>query len=191
VTTPDSQSMTDALRSDHRAIAAELGDPSATSDTEEAGAKREQLVMNLVRHFVAEEQYLYPEVRDRLERGDDIAETNFAADRTMEAKLKQLEDSDLTAQRLGALWADLHTAFAAHTERQNGIFTDLESVSSPDRLAHLGDEVLGAEELAPTRPRSIAPSSPGWNKVVSLVEGYVDHVRDHYEHRGEDPDETG
>jgi hypothetical protein len=190
VGTPESQSMTDALRSDHRAIAAELVDPAATSNTEEAAATREQLVMNLVRHFVAEEQYLYPEVRDRLEHGDDIAETNFAADRAMEAKLKQLEDSDLTPERLAALWADLHAAFEAHTGRQDGIFAALESADSADRLDHLGDEVLGAEQLAPTRPRSIAPSSPRWNKVVSLVEGYVDHVRDHYEHRGDEPDRT-
>jgi Hemerythrin HHE cation binding domain len=190
VTTADSQSMTDALRSDHRAIAAELADTEATTDTEEAAATREQLVMNLVRHFVAEEQYLYPEVRDRLDHGDDLAAKNFAADRAMEGQLKKLEDSDLTSQRLAALWADLHAEFTAHTERQDGIFAALESVSSPDRLAHLGDEVLGAEELAPTRPRSVAPSSPGWNKVVSLVEGYIDHVRDHYERRGDEPHRT-
>jgi len=66
----------------------------------------------------------------------------------------------------------------------------LESACSPERLAHLGDEVLGAEQLAPTRPRSIAPSSPRLNKVASLVEGFVDHVRDHYTHRGDDPDLT-
>jgi len=28
------------------------------------------------------------------------------------------------------------------------------------------------------------------NKVASLVEGFVDHVRDHYTHRGDDPDLT-
>jgi hypothetical protein len=179
--------MTDALRSDHHAIAAWLDDAAATGDTEEAAALREEVVMNLVRHFVAEDQYLYPEVRDCLDRGDDIAETNFAADRDAEDKLKQLEDSDLTAQRLTVLWAELRSAFAAHTDRQDGIFAALESACSTERLAHLGDQVLGAEQLAPTRPRSIAPSSPRWNKVTSLVEGYVDHVRDHYAHRGDDP----
>jgi hypothetical protein len=34
--------------------------------------------------------------------------------------------------------------------------------------------------------RSIAPSSPRWNKVTSLVEGYVDHVRDNYAHLVDD-----
>ena len=180
--------MTDALRSDHLAISGWLADARALSHTAEGAAEREEVVMNLVRHFVAEEQYLYPAIRDTLERGHHIADENFAADRELEAKLKQLEDPDLTEQRMTALWADVRSAFAAHIERQGPIFAALESASSPERLAHLGDEVLGAEQLAPTRPRSVAPSSPRWNKVASLVEGYVDHVRDHYAHRGDDPD---
>ena len=97
MTDPDTQSMTNALRSDHRAIVAWLDDDAAIGETEEAAAERERVVMNLVRHFVAEEQYLYPEVRDCLDRGAEIAEENFAADRAVEAKLKQLEDLDLTA----------------------------------------------------------------------------------------------
>ena len=190
MTNPQSQSMTDALRSDHRGIAAMLTDAATTSETDEAAAEREQAVMNLVRHFVAEEQYLYPEVRDRLEGGAETARTNFAEDRAMEAKLKELEDPGLTAQRLTDLWADFQSAFAAHVDRQEDIFAALESACSAERLNHLGDQVLGAEQLAPTRPRSIAPSSPRWNKVASLVEGYVDQVRDHYAHRGDDPHVT-
>jgi hypothetical protein len=187
VTDSDTQSMTNALRSDHRAIAAWLDDDAAIGETEEAAAERERVVMNLVRHFVAEEQYLYPEVRDSLDRGAAIAEENFAADRAVEAKLTELEDVDLTAPRLTALWADLRSGFAAHVERQEGMFDALESACTAERLAHLGDQVLGAEQLAPTRPRSVAPTSPRWNQVASLVEGYVDHVRDHYTHRGDDP----
>lgn len=187
MTDPQSQSMTDALRSDHHAIAGWLADAQALNHTEEGAALREQVVMNLVRHFVAEEQYLYPEIRDTLERGDEIADESFAADRAVEAKLKQLEDPDLTEQRMTPLWGDVRSAFAAHIERQDPIFAALESACSAERLAHLGDQVLGAEQLAPTRPRSVAPSSPSWNKVASLVEGYVDHVRDQYAHRGDDP----
>ena len=70
MTDPESQSMTDALRSDHHAIAGWLADARALNHTEEGAALREQVVMNLVRHFVAEEQYFYPAVRDSLERGD-------------------------------------------------------------------------------------------------------------------------
>lgn len=181
-------SMTDALRSDHDAITAWLNDGSATGHTKEAVALREQVVINLVRHFVAEEQYLYPEVRHQLEHGDDLAELNFTADRAIEAKLKELEDPDLTSERLVGVWSEVREGFAAHTARQDGLFSALESADSPERLAHLADEVLGAEQLAPTRPRSIAPSSPRANKVASLIEGYVDHVRDHYSRRGDDPD---
>jgi hypothetical protein len=188
VTDSQSQSMTDALRSDHHAIAGWLAGDGAMSHTDEAAAERELVVMNLVRHFVAEEQYLYPEVRHVLDHGDAIAEGHLTADRAIEAKLRKLEDPDLTAVVLGAIWTEVHAEFAAHIERQDPIFAALESACSPERLVHLGDEVSGAEQLAPTRPRSIVPSSPGLNKVASLVEGFVDHVRDHYTHRGDDPD---
>ena len=190
MTDSQSQSMTDALRSDHHAIAGWLAGDGALSHTDEATAERELVVMNLVRHFVAEEQYLYPEVRDVLDHGDEIAEEHLTADRAIEAKLRKLEDPDLTAELLTAVWTELRSRFAAHVERQDPIFAALESACSPVRLAHLGDEVSGAEQLAPTRPRSIAPSSPRLNKVASLVEGFVDHVRDHYTHRGDDPDLT-
>ena len=183
-------SMTEALRSDHRAIAAWLDDSSATADTDEAAALREQVVINVVRHFVAEEQYLYPEVRHQVAHGHDLAEANFVADRAVEAKLKELEDPDLTAQGLATVWSEVREGFADHITRQDSLFSALESACSPERLAHLADQVLGAEQLAPTRPRPIAPSSPRANKVASLIEGYVDHVRDHYAHRGDDPDLT-
>ena len=182
--------MTDALRSDHHAIAGWLAGDDALSHTDEAAAQRELVVMDLVRHLVAEEQYLYPEVRDVLDHGDAIADAHLTADRAIEAKLRKLEDPDLTDVVMGAVWTDVRAGFAAHIERQDPIFAALESACSPERLAHLGDEVSGAEQLAPTRPRSIAPSSPRLNKAASLVEGFVDHVRDHYTHRGDDPDLT-
>jgi hypothetical protein len=51
-------------------------------------------------------------------------------------------------------------------------------------LLALGEQVLGVEMLAPTRPRTIASSSPTINKMTSLVEGFIDHVRDSYSKRG-------
>jgi hypothetical protein len=190
VTDSHPQSMTSALRSDHEAIAGWMDDSAALGDTVEAAAERERVVMNLVRHFVAEEQYLYPEVRDYIDGGDELADTSFAADRAVEVKLRQLEDPNLTTRLLTDLWVDVRAGFAAHVERQVPMFAALESACSAERLAHLGDQVLGAEQLAPTRPRTVAPSSPRWNKVASLVEGFVDHVRDHYAHRGDDPQLT-
>ena len=184
---PESQSMMDALRSDHRAITARLDDPTTTGDTAAGAAAREQLVMELVRHFVAEEQYLYPTVRQHVAGGDALAEEGFADGRACEQQLKQLEDPDLTADRLAAVWADIRAAFTAHTAQQAALFTALTEACDPALLAELGEAVRGAEQLAPTRPRAVAPSSAAVNKLTSLVEGFIDHVRDAYTGRGVDP----
>jgi hypothetical protein len=176
--------MPDALRSDHRAIAEQLDDEANASHTHEALIAREQLVMRLVGHFVAEEQYLYPAVREQLQNGDARADAAFSADRRCEHQLKALEDDDLPAEQLLELWRTIGAEFRAHTDRQEPMFTELTAACSPQQLAELGDDVIGAEQLAPTRPRLLAIESAGANKITSLVEGYLDHVRDYYTKRG-------
>ena len=76
--------------------------------------------------------------------------------------------------------------FAEHVASQDIVFTELAAVCTPEKLDELGDGVIGAEQLAPTRPRLLAVELSGPNKIISLVEGYIDHVRDYYSKRGVD-----
>jgi hypothetical protein len=181
----EATSIVDVLHSDHRAIT-ELFTGERLADPDEHGAAlRERLVTELVRHFVAEEQYLFPELRERVTDGAAIADASFSRDRGIERQLRALE-KDVHPDRLPQLLADIRTAFASHVSDQDPQFAALTAASSPQRLGELGLDALGAEQLAPTRPRSIAPTSAAANKVTSLVEGYIDHVRDHYSHRAVD-----
>ncbi len=184
----DSPSIVDALRSDHRAIAALVDDATATAASSEAAAAREQLVMNLVRHLVAEEQYLYPAVREHIADGEALAERGFQQDRLCEKHLRRLEDPDITHEQLAAVWADIRSEFAIHITLQEPMLAALAASCPGERLARLGEGVLGAEQLAPTRPRPIASEHASVSKVLSLVEGFVDQVRDSYTHRGVAPD---
>jgi hypothetical protein len=186
VSEPDSESIVDVLRSDHRAITEILDDPAAAGSSHEALAAREQLVMDLVRHFVAEEQYLYPVVREHVADGQGLADAGFAADRVLEGRLRQLEDAEVTGDALAGLWQELRASFVAHAQRQESLFDALTAACGAEQLGRLGADALGAEQLAPTRPRSIAPSSAALNVVTSLVEGFVDRVRDYYAKRGVD-----
>ena len=179
------QTMLDALRSDHHALADMLADPAAVAESHAALRLREQLVMEMVRHFVAEEQYLYPLMREKLSDGDELADSEFTRDRACEHQLKQLEARDLTHERLTPLWQQIGMAFAAHVEDQETVFAQLAQTVDAETLVHLAAEVRGAEQLAPTRPRSISPEGAGPNKFTSLVEGFFDHVRDAYSHRGD------
>jgi len=179
--------MPDALRSDHRDITAQLLDPESVEDSEAGDLNREQLVMDLVRHFVAEEQYLYPTVRDLLADGDRKAGEAFARDRECEQLLRRLEDPALDPDRLAELWPVLQQSFAHHTEEQEVLFAELAASCTDEQLNELGEQVRGVEQIAPTRPRRIAASSTGLNKVLSLIEGFVDRVRDEYTNRGVEP----
>jgi hypothetical protein len=177
----ESQSILDGLRSDHQAIVGMLADPAATTDTE---AQREQLVMTLVRHFVAEEQYLYPAIREHLDGGTALVDSWFTRDRSCELKLKLLEARDQTVEQHASVWREVTELFTAHVQAQEAVFPQLTATVDTAELARLGVGIRGAEQLAPTRPRSVAPEPAAANKVASLIEGFVDHVRDTYSHRG-------
>ena len=183
----DGQTIVDALRSDHRAITEQLAAAIGEPDPDEAAAAREQLVMTVVRHFVAEEQYFYPTLRDAVEDGKDAAGAGLETDRHYERDLKQLEHHDLDDARVAEVLAGLRTAMAEHVRRQEPQLDAIAATCPLDQLVELGEGVRGAEQLAPTRPRAYAPESVPANKVLSFVEGFVSQARDYYTRRGVDP----
>lgn len=178
------QSIVESLRSDHTAIAELLDDPRAVAGDDEAAALREQLVMTTVRHLVAEEQYLYPTVREQLVDGDASADEGLTASRETEHDLRLLEDTELTDASLRAVIAQLSSRVEQHVAHQEPLFAELEARCPPDLLNRLGEDVRGAERVAPTSPRRL----PTANKFLGVVEGFVDQVRDHYTRRGVDTD---
>lgn len=174
----------DVLDSDHRALVKLVG-AAATADDELSPSLCEQLVMAVVRHFVAEEQYLLPLVRDHVPGGERASEVAFDEHRTVEDALRELEELEHSPERARPILADIDVAIRRHVaEQDDKMFPTLREHCDPARLRGLADEILGAEQLAPTRPRMVHPESPTVNKVVSLVAGYVDQARDAYAHRG-------
>ena len=181
----EQQSIIDSLASDHQAIADQLASATIADATDEALIEREQLVMTLIRHFVAEEQYLYPTLRNVAEQEVSAdGERQLVADRELENRLRTLETPGLTVAAVIDVLAAVRAEFAAHVTAQQPLLRELELRCSPETLTELGADVRGAEQLAPTRPRRVAPHGETANKIVSFVEGYLDHIRDHYSHRG-------
>src|SRR3954451_14936506 len=150
----------DVLRSDHAAILRALADLHANTDTEAIGGLFEQLSADIVRHFVAEEQYLLPAVRDALPQGDAISEASFAEHEQIEGMLKKLDDDDTTDEQVGAALGGLQSALEEHIRVQDAeVLPALVAPSEPAELARLGEGMLGAEQLALTHPRSFVPKS--------------------------------
>ena len=178
------QDVLEALSSEHRGIErawslAETDDRSVEADQRLGELDREELVAMVVRHFVAEEQYLLPLVRRELSDGDALADDGFAQNRTCENALRLLEDDKLDPSQLEEAMDQARRILADHIRvQERTLFPALAQKVGRDELVALTDDVLGVEQIAPDRPRRVASDSPAVSKAETLVQGFVDHVRD-------------
>jgi len=175
MTSPEPDPIDAVLRSDHAAITRDLA--ALRTDASGAGERFTQLSADIVRHFVAEEQYLLPAVRRHLEGGDRISDDEFAEHERIEKILRRLDDDD--DQPVDATIGELERALAEHVSRQeSSLIPQLVAALDPDTLAELGEGALGAEQLAPTHPRAVVPKSATLSKLTSWIEGLVDKSLD-------------
>jgi hemerythrin-like domain-containing protein len=175
----ETPSLDTVLRSDHSAIKRALADLRVNADPHETGELFEQLTADIVRHFVAEEQYLLPAVRDHLPDGDAISTSAFTEHEQIEHLLKRLDHDDTNDDKIGAALAELEQAIDAHIRAQESdLLPAVVAASDSAELAELGEGVLGAEQLAPTHPRAFVPKSATVSKITSWLTGLVEKTLD-------------
>ncbi|WP_042374746.1 hemerythrin domain-containing protein [Streptacidiphilus neutrinimicus] len=174
------------LKADHREVQAMFDQINALPL---GNAKRrdiaDEITIELVRHSVAEEMYLYPAVREHVPGGDAMADKEIADHSKVEEMLKQLEGLDADRSEFDTLITGIIAEVVAHvTDEENRLFPALAQVCSPQQLDELGDKVRSAKAKAPTRPHPGAPSTPPMNKLVAPGAGLVDRARDMISGRG-------
>lgn len=145
----------------------------------------DEATIELVRHSVAEDMYLYPEVRKALPEGDRIADRELEDHREIERTLKELEKVDAISPEFDTLITRLTNAVQRHIDdEENVLFPRLLQHIDHDDLVKLGRKVESAKDRAPTRPHPNAPDSPGLLKVLAPGAGLVDRIRDQLSGRG-------
>ncbi|MET9503907.1 hemerythrin domain-containing protein [Streptomyces sp. NPDC006622] len=145
----------------------------------------DRLTMELVRHSVAEEEYLYPTVRRYVDDGDDLADEEIAEHGEVERMLKELEGCRPGDERFDTLITELKNSVTAHVSgEENRLFPMLAEVCSASALDDLGEKVRSAKKHAPTRPHPSAPDTPPANKLLAPGTGMVDRLRDMLTGRG-------
>lgn len=159
------------------------------SDAMPGSADRKRLVdaitIELVRHSVAEEQHLYPAVREHLEEGAALVDKELADHARVEELLKELEEREPDATDFDRLVVKLRTEVTAHVDdEENHLFAQLRNHVHPYILESLGEKVRAAKKTAPTRPHPAAPSTPPANKLLAPGLGLVDRARDYITGRG-------
>ncbi|GAB3658290.1 hemerythrin domain-containing protein [Streptomyces sparsus] len=145
----------------------------------------EQATIELVRHSVAEEAYLYPAVREYLPDGDVIADKELKEHATAEQIMKDLEGVEPGDPEFDRLTGKLMEEIRAHVaDEEQNLFPRLRAAAGEEKLNELGDQVRRAKSMAPTRPHPSAPDTPPANKLLAPGVGLVDRMRDAVTGRG-------
>ncbi|MEE1938895.1 hemerythrin domain-containing protein [Streptomyces sp. TRM 70361] len=168
------------LTTDHREVEELFGKIEALPMGDERRKEyADEAVIELVRHSIAEEQYLYPAVREFLPDGDEIADKELEDHAGAERTMKELEGRDADDPEFDRLIGELMQEIREHIrDEEDNLFPRLRQAATGEQLDKLGDKARMAKKAAPTRPHPSAPDTPPANKILGPGVGMVDRVRD-------------
>ncbi|MFG1929271.1 hemerythrin domain-containing protein [Mycobacterium sp. NPDC048908] len=178
MTTASPHDIIDDIITDHREVEAVF------TDIEKGGGGNkhdlvEHVIVELVRHSVAEEQYLYPLARRVLPDGDELADHELKEHAEAEKLMKSLEQTDAEDPQFDELTRQLIDAIRHHVQdEEKDLLPKLRDACDAAQLRELGEKFEHAKKMAPTRPHPSAPDRPPANKVLGPGVGLIDRMRD-------------
>jgi hemerythrin superfamily protein len=170
----------EVLVHDHREVEQMFAELEAgTGDADRRRQVANAVIAELVRHSVAEEQYLYPTVRRVLPDGDQLADREIAEHAEAERTMKTLEGLDGDDPEFDRAATTLMGEVRQHIQEEEGdLFPRLRSSCSEEELRELGRKVEMVKRIGPTRPHPSAPDRPPADKLLGPAVGMVDRIRD-------------
>jgi hemerythrin-like domain-containing protein len=187
----DQRDVIEVLVHDHREVEdmfQELeGLRGATSDEDNKRRKdlADQVTIELVRHSVAEEVLVYPEVDKKVskEEADHAREEHAEAEETL-ARLEKLDaDDPAFDDELATLMKEIRHHIEDEEDR---MFADMRRVLDEDELRRLGSRVEAFKKVAPTRPHPNVPNEPLPRTLAGPGASLFDRMRDLATGRGAD-----
>lgn len=183
MTQEDQQDVIAVLVQDHHEFEqmfAELEGLSGSTDDKAQQRRKdfaEQVVIELVRHSVAEEAEVYPRIRERVDKAeaDRLTQEQAEAEQTMKKLEKLSPDQPDFDTELSRLMSEIR-AHVAEEEQQ--AFPQMRSTFTADELLEMGRKVESVKKMAPTRPHPAAPDQPPGDKLLGPTAGLVDRMRD-------------
>jgi hypothetical protein len=179
----------EVLEHDHREVEgmfAELESLRGAS-TEQARSRRksltEQVTIELVRHSVAEEVLVYPQVEKKVsaEEAEHARKEHAEAEETLH-RLEKLDAEDPAFdEELAKLMGEIRHHIA---DEEGQMFTHMRQVMDPAELQQLGGRVAAFKKLAPTRPHPSVPNEPLARMAAGPAASLFDRMRDLATSRG-------
>lgn len=137
----------------------------------------QELVSELIKHEVAEEEILRP-VSKRL-AGERVAQARIEEEDKAEKLIKEMEKLDPAGAEFGRLFTTLHQEVEKHARaEETEEFPMVEQKASQDDLRKMGLALEAAKKVAPTRPHPSAPDTPPGNIMVGPFAAVMDRTRD-------------
>jgi hemerythrin superfamily protein len=138
-----------------------------------------ELTNELVRHEVAEEEIVYPEVRKALTNGDQLADARIKEQSEAEELLASMEKAGADDPQFPAQLEKLQQAVLEHAAKEETeVFQPLGQALDAERREQLGRRYEMAKAAAPTHPHPSAPDTPPGNMALGPVAALVDRARD-------------
>jgi hemerythrin superfamily protein len=180
MTTTDRHDLISVIVTDHREVEQIFQELESRQGTPEHRRDlADHVITELVRHSVAEEQYMYPAARRYLENGDELADHELEEHAEAEQVMKQLEGVPADDPRFDQLLGDLMKDIRHHIkDEEEDLLPKLQQACSAEDLRDLGEKVVNAKKIAPTRPHPAAPDKPPANRILNPGAGLIDRLRD-------------
>lgn len=138
----------------------------------------DRATIELVRHFVSEEEFVYPVLSDRVEDGADLAKKGIEDHGRLEQLMRDLEDAEAGTVTFARLVDELLREVRRQTrEEEDLLFPRLKDALPQPTLTDLGSRIRRVKSIVPTRPYPAAPGVPPTSKLLFPGPGLVDRVR--------------
>jgi hemerythrin-like domain-containing protein len=138
-----------------------------------------------VRHSVAEEVLVYPQVEEKVsaEEAEHAREEHAEAEETLQRLEKLDADDPAFDDELATLMGEIRHHIA---DEEGQMFAQMRQVIATDDLRKLGARVEAFKKVAPTRPHPNVPNEPLPRMAAGPAASLFDRMRDLATGRGTD-----
>jgi hemerythrin superfamily protein len=169
------------LKADHKAVEQLFKKFEKAGDgaTKQKRKLVDEIIVELSKHAVIEEQVLYPWARENIQDEDDEVLEAIEEHHVVKWLLWELEDLSPDDERFDAKVTVMMENVRHHVkEEETELFPDLRDVATKAELLDLADALKAAKRRAPTRPHPRGPDEPPANLLATPVVAALDHARE-------------
>lgn len=167
------------LTDDHNEVDDLFTRYSEADDAAERDEIGRQVVHELSVHAAVEEQFVYPLVRVKLNRGGLAADHAIEEHAEVKQLLADLEKAEAGSAEHASLMDKVASSVRHHVEEEeNEVFPQLRDATDAATREKLGTVVDKAKAVVPTHPHPLVPGTATAQLVAGPWAGMVDKVRD-------------